>query len=408
MLPGDITLIEIALALILAKVLGTILERVKQPAVIGEILAGIFLGAMVFPSSATLFHMDFTPIIPVFNPEENPGFYELAGIGVILLLFTSGVHTNIESMKKMGRISIFTAVGGVIFPFTFGMILGHILGFSLYASLAAGTIFTATSIGVTARTLMELDLIDTDVATIILTTAVIDDVIAILILSLVFAGAETGGAPFHILFLGIGVFFLLYLLAGLRNSQIIMEFWEKRGGTKTAVTFALALAFVLSAMAELVSLAAITGAFLAGILVGKSNSTKAISENVEGMARLFFIPLFFVSVGTLVNFESILSLKPVFLLFIPLAIAGKVIGCGLGSIIGGLDAKDSMRIGFGMMPKMEIALVVVTTAISMRIFTDVVADQMLTVTVLHIAVTALLTAIIIKRLYSGEDAGSYW
>ncbi|MDG6221482.1 MAG: cation:proton antiporter, partial [Candidatus Thermoplasmatota archaeon] len=343
------------MALITAKLFGSAMEKMKQPSVIGEILAGIILAGVFGFISADhwIWQSSFQSVIPDFT-AANIAFYEMAQVGVILLLFTSGMHVNTENIKRTGKASTFTAIGGVILPFTLGVILGMLLDFPPMASLAAGAIFTATSVGVTARTMMDMDLMRTDVAITILTAAVIDDIIVIILLSIILAGGE-GGGTIEGLLLGILVFFVIYIFVVLRKSEKIINFGERVGGPKSIVTVALFLCFVLSAVAEIVSLAAITGAFLAGLMVSKAKSSRFIADDVNTIARLFFIPIFFVSVGTQVDIRSFLTTGPIVLLFIPLAIFGKVFGCAIGASIGGFGTGEALKVGMGMIPKMEIA-----------------------------------------------------
>ncbi|MCK4718274.1 MAG: cation:proton antiporter [Thermoplasmata archaeon] len=404
------------MALILAKLFGLAMDKMNQPSVIGEIVAGIVLGsiAAALPATIHIWHFNLDALILDFDPITNKAFFDMAQIGVLLLLFTSGMHISIRSIKRTGKVSALTAIGGVVFPFTLGVLLGSVVWNKypddmLMASMATGAIFTATSVGVTARTMMDLDLMRTDVAVTILTTAVIDDVIAIILLTVVLAGAGATGMPVGVLILGIGVFFLLYLIVGLKHSKRIMGFGERLGSPKVMVTIALFFCFLLSALAEIVSLAAITGAFLAGLMVSSSKSSRFISEDVNTLARMFFIPLFFVSIGTQVRLGSIFEFDDIYdlalFMLIPMAIVGKIIGCGLGAVIGGFDTRDAMRVGVGMIPKMEIALVVVTTAISLGVFNfrPGLGEKMLAITILHVMVTAFITPVLIKRLFRDVD-----
>ncbi len=390
------------------------MEKANQPSVVGEILAGILLGTLAafLPTNIHLWNFNFDSIIPDFNPSTNPAFFELAQVGIIFLLFTSGLHVTAASIKRTRKASMTTAIGGVLFPFTFGVLLGYVLGFSPIACMAAGAIFTATSVGITVRALMDMDLLRTDIAVVVHTTAVIDDVIAIVLLTLVLAGAGGhGGTPIFALDLVLAILLLLYLIAGFRRSEKLSKLGEKfrkLGSPKSLVSITLVLCFLMSALAEIVILVAITGAFLIGILVGSSKNSRFVTDEVGGMARLVFIPLFFFTIGTQVKLQSFIEAGPLILLFIPLAISGKIVGCSLGAIIGGFENRKALKIGVGMVPKMEIALVVVSTTIALGVFEfpgapPGLGDQILAVTVLHVIITALITPILLKRLFQREE-----
>ncbi|MCX6672119.1 MAG: cation:proton antiporter, partial [Euryarchaeota archaeon] len=385
-------LLGIALALLFAKLLGYLFEKIKQPAVVGEILAGILLGSFVL---GRLSGISFSPAgysfslaMPDFTSET---FESIASIGIIILLFISGMETEVDKFKKVGKIGLSTASCGVVLPFLFGFLVGHYFGFSFQGCLAAGTIFVATSVGTTARVLMDMHALNTDVGMTILSAAVIDDVIALIILTIVLGV----GSPEWLL-LKIAVFFLVTLYFGFRIVARLMDIGSRLAEPKIFLTIAMVLCFVFAFFAEELGIAAITGAYIAGLAVGTTIHSKKIIDDVKAIGYTLFIPLFFVWIGASVDLSSLNTIGIFAVFFIPLAIAGKFIGCSIGARLGGLPGRRAIIVVVGMIPKMEYALIAVTLAISRGIFTGPLAQQMLGVTVLHVCITTLLAPILLK------------
>ena len=258
-------------------------------------------------------------------------------------------------------------------------------------SLAIGAILTATSVGITVRTLTEANSLSTRFGLMILTVAVLDDIWGILILSVVLG---TGSAVE--LIIKVVVFFVLTLGIGLPLIGYVMKIDKLIRIPLILSTTGLTICFFFAALAHSMGLAAITGAFVAGLIISKTPQAKIVSEHIKTVGYAFFIPLFFVWVGANFDFKQLGGIGPIVLLFIPLAFLGKIIGCSLGSKISGLSNWESLIVGVGMIPRMEVALIVVTTEISMGIFTGALAHQMLASTLLLVIITSLLTPPILK------------
>jgi Kef-type K+ transport system membrane component KefB len=391
-------LLGIVLALLFAKLLGSLFEKIKQPAVVGEILAGVLLGSFVLGRLSgigfSIAGYSFCLAMPDFTSET---FESLASIGIIMLLFISGMETEVDKFKKVGKIGFSTASCGVILPFLFGFLVGYYFGFSFQACLAAGTIFVATSVGTTARVLMDMHVLNTDVGMTIMSAAVIDDVIALVILTIVLGV----GSPEWLL-LKIAVFFLVTLYFGFRIVARLMNIGSRLAISKIFLTISMVLCFLFAFFAEELGIAAITGAYIAGLAVGNTIHSKIIINDVKAIGYILFIPLFFVWIGASVDFSMIETIGIFAVFFIPLAIAGKFIGCSIGARLGGLPGRRAIIVGVGMIPKMEYALVVATLAVSRGIFTGPIAQQMLGVTVLHVCITTLLAPILLKATFKPE------
>ncbi len=400
-----IPLLEIGVALILAKVLAHVFYKIKQPSVLGEILAGVLLAAFI-----SINHFLDTP----FAFDFDGSFQAFSEIGILMLLFLSGMEVDLRDLKRSGTAASSSAIGGVLIPGLGGFMLGILFGFNVWESLALGTILTATSVGVTARTLMDLDELRSGVGVTVLSSAVIDDIMAILIMTLVLgntAGFSIFG--FHIpaigkLGLSFVIFFLICILSSLGIISKLMDIGDKMHIPKILVSFAIGLAFIYSFLAQQLGLAMITGAFVAGLIIGNTIQSHRIERNIQTIAYALFIPLFFVGVGLSLKVEAFQEIGKsgmgitivLIVLFIIIGVAGKIIGAGTGSLIAKLTPKESLMVGIGMVPRMEVALIVVSTAIVAGIFSaGRHASMALLMTLSLVIVTTLITPILLKLVY---------
>ncbi len=397
-------LLLVALALIFARILGYLFDRLKQPAVVGEIIAGIFLGGVVLAvfSGQILVFYDYKLSLPQLDFTSNE-FVLLAEIGILFLLFISGLETRISKLKKMGRTSSFVAVGGIMFPLAFGVFSGLSFGFSSQESIVIGLILVATSVGVTVRTLMDLHVLDTDVGTTVLGGAVIDDILGIILLAFVLGIESLMDAVW--ISVRIAVFFLIFLILGLRIIDKILDLGERIHLPKAFLSIALSILLIYSFFADRAGISGIIGAFIAGILIGQTVRSHKIANDVKTVGYGFFIPLFFVWVGASLwenAGDDPLSLAVIGVfsaVIIIVGIAGKIIGCGIGAKLAGMNSRESLQIGVGMIPRMELALIIVAAAISHEILTGEAAHQILVTTVLLTIVTALVAPFLIKATF---------
>ena len=391
----------VALALIFARLLGYLFHRLKQPAVIGEIIAGIILGglAITFFSGKTFQIFDYSFVVSHINySSEYFGF--IAEIGILFLLFISGLEIRVSRLKKTSKTSSFVAVGGVILPFLLGFVSGIFLGFGTQESIVIGLILIATSVGVTARTLMDLHVIDTDSGGAILGSAVIDDVIAVLLLAFAIGIESLMDAVW--VGVRIAVFFLIFLYLGLKVIDKILDLGEKIHLPRSFLSFSLAILLLYAYFADKAGLSGIIGAFVAGVIIGQNFRSRQIEEDFKTIGYGFFIPLFFVWIGALLwggdygNVESLAQIVIVSIVIITVSIIGKIIGSGLGAKITGMTNRESLQVGVGMVPRMEMALIIAAAAISHGFVTAFRAHQILVVTILMVVVTTLITPFLIK------------
>lgn len=386
---------SVALALIFARGLGYLFDRYKQPAVIGEIIAGLILGTiglMVFYGQQLTF-FNLTVKLPELA-YNTPEFELLAELGILFLLFISGLETRISKLKKVSRSSSFVAVGGVILPLFLGILAGLYFNFSLQESIAIGLILIATSVGVTVRTLMDLHVLNTDVGATILGGAVIDDVLGIILLAFVL-GIESP------LWIGIKIviFFLIFLYLGLKIIDKILDIGEKIHLPKSLLSISLSVFLIYSFFADKAGIAGIIGAFVAGILIGQTVRSGKIASDVKTIGYGFFIPLFFVWVGSKVNVSTFASIGLLAAVIIAVSIIGKIVGCGVGAKLAGMTKRESLQVGVGMIPRMELALIIATSVVSHGILTGHAANQILATTLLLTIVTTLIAPLMIKAVF---------
>ena len=406
MIPTDPDVILlIALALIFARILGHIFDRLKQPAVIGEILSGIILGGLgiAFFSGQNFSFLNITFLPPQLDFTSNE-FTLLAEIGILFMLFTSGLQTSLPKLKKMGKSSSFVAVGGVILPLILGIGTALFFGFSTKDSTIIGLILVATSVGVTVRTLLDLNVLDSDVGNTILGSAVIDDVFGIILLAF-FLGTDP---PIYV-GVKIAIFFVIFLYLGLKIMDRILDLGERIHLPKALLSISLAILLLFAFFADRCGVAGIIGAFIAGLIIGHTVKSRKIIDDVKTIGYGFFIPLFFVWVGARLwagasmDVSSFATVGLLTLAIITVSIVGKIVGCGIGARLAGMKNRESLQVGVGMIPRMELALIIASSAISSGLLSSTeVEHQILAMTLLLTIVTTLVTPFLIKVAFKNR------
>ncbi len=374
-------LLHLAIILIASKYVAALSLKFKMPPVLGMILLGIFLG----PSFLDIVKTDIV-------------IQWLSKLGVILLLFTAGLDTDINQMKSQGKVSLFAAAGGVVIPFVLGFYTSRFFGLDNFSSVLMGTVLTATSVSVTVMTLIDIKKLHSPEGTIILGAAIIDDIIGILMLTFVF-GLHGGGESVYVSFLKIIAYFILSFLVGFFLLKPIIRFTKRLNVESGVLTVALALCFFFAWAAEKAGIAEITGAYIAGLFIGQTRFKRTVNEGVETLGQSFFVAIFFINIGLETHLEHI-SGNPFFIiLIIVFAVAGKIIGAGTGARIGGFSVEQSSRIGIGMVPRGEVALIISAIALGKGIFTQTEYST----TVLIVIISAVLTPPLLKLAFKERD-----
>jgi len=393
-------ILSVALALILARLLAYILDRMKQPPVIGEIFAGFLLGVfglgILSGKSFSLF--SWTVNLPQLSYNSDM-FYLLAQIGILFLMFLSGLEINFKDLKKVGKPSLFVAIGGVIVPLSLGILVSHLFGFEWNIGLVIGLILVATSVGVPVRVLMDLNMLNTEAGLTILGAAVIDDIVGIIL----FVSVLGVSSPMDIGFLGIKIliFFILFMFVGLKIIDRIFNLGEKIQLPKSLLSLSLAIFLLYAFFAHQSGIPGITGAFVAGMVIGHAIKSKKVIIDVKTIGYGFFIPLFFVWVGANVDPTVFGKTTVIFFTFFIILVAtvGKIIGCGLGGRIAGMSNRQALRVGIGMIPRLEMALIIVGAAVAQGVLVGETADQIIATTVMLTLVTTLITPFLLKAAF---------
>ena len=379
-------LLFLAIILISTKVLGLFSRRIHMPAVVGALLAGVILG----PSGLGMITLD---------GQTGVFLEEMAELGVILLMFNAGLETDISELKKNGLASFVTALIGVVVPLIGGF-AGYALFFhadlsdytELLKSIFVGVVLTATSVSITVETLREMGKLKGKVGTTILGAAVIDDIMGIIVLTIVTSLKDTsvslGSVLFKIVVYFILIFVLTVLLMKCRRFVEMQD--EKRRVVILSVAFCLILAYVSE---EFFGIADITGAYFAGLMLCSLKVGPYVARRCEIPSYLIFSPVFFASVGlkvTLGGMNASIWIFSVVLLVI--AILTKVVGCGLGAKMCGCNAKEALQVGIGMVSRGEVALIVAQKGYACGMLDDVLFAPI----VLVVIITTLLTPILLK------------
>lgn len=363
-----------------AQVGAEIAQRLKLPAVVGEIAAGCIIGPSV---------LGWVGLSEPLNA--------LAEIGVILLLFSVGLETRIDDLRKLGGVAIMVGLGGVVVPFALGAAWALFSGFDTPRALFIAAAFVATSAGITARVLQEMNVLDQTFSRVILGAAVIDDILAMLLLAVVTALQGEGGldvlALLLILAQAIG-FVVLIVLVGSRVMRRSSGLLEAPINALSPLTISLALCLGLAVAASFLGLAAIIGAFLGGVVAAETEQRERLIQQLKPIMA-FLVPFFFVVTGMQIHLADLGSLSALTGLVIVtvLAVLGKMIGSGLGA--WSLGRKLAILIATGMVPRGEVGIIVASLGQEAGIFTGatyaiIIAMSLLTSIIAPPALAALL------------------
>ena len=415
-------LFQVATILAAAKLLGWMAEKVKVPGVIGELLAGVIIGPFALGAMVEL--PLFGHYAPLFPPPTSAGqwpvnevVWSLAQFASIILLFITGLHTNLQQFLKYVGPATLIAVVGLVVPFALGAAGVYLPPFRemargtpgeplLIPALFVGAILAATSIGITARVLGDIGELDSPEGVTIIGAAVLDDVLGIIALAIVggiaTAGSVSAGAIGVIAAKAIG-FWLGLTLVVLALAKPIERALTRinYGGAMTAL--ALALAFVCSALAESFGLAFIIGAYSVGLGLSRTDMAHTLMDKLQPVAD-FFVPVFFAALGMLVNLQVMLQSWQVIvfgLTITALAIVGKLVGCGVAALPVGFNARGAYRIGLGMLPRGEVALIVAGIGLSRQLVGEVVFG----VSIMMTLVTTVVAPILLVPAFASGGSG---
>ena len=382
---------DLAIIVIFAKIFGILARKCKAPQVVGEIIAGLLIG----PSVLGLV-------------QQTDFLTQMAEIGVVLLMFSAGLETNLKDLLKTGPVAFLIACSGVFIPLLGGTLL--YMAFygtapwgseNFYKAVFVGVIMTATSVSITVQSLKELGKLKGKVGTTILSAAIIDDGIGIIVLTFVIGFKNPDSNPASVVVSTL-LFFLAAILVGVILYYIFKKLDARYPHTRRIPILSLALCFAFAYIAEKwFGIADITGAYVAGIVLCSIHDSQYIDEKIDINSYMLFGPIFFASIGLKTNIDNIDSGIILFTVgFVFVALITKIVGCGLMAKICRFRFQDSLKIGVGMMTRGEVALIVSQKGLSVGLLTPVYFTSV----ILLIIVSSISTPILLKILYSKDTS----
>ena len=380
---------DLAIIIVFAKVFGILARKLKAPQVVGEIIAGLIIG----PS-----------ILGFVNQTDF--LVQMAEIGVVLLMFSAGLETDLKELLKTGPIALLIACAGVFVPLVGGTLLymafygtAAIGTDHFYTALFIGTIMTATSVSITVQTLKELGRLKGRVGTTILSAAIIDDIIGIIVLTFVIGFKTPDSKPIEVVSNTV-LFFIFAIVLGVIIYKLFKRYDSLHPHTRRIPILGLALCLILAYVAEeYFGIADITGAYVAGIILCSIRDSSYIAEKMDINSYMLFGPVFFASIGLKTSLDSLNGEILLFsLAFVVVALVTKIIGCGLVSKLCRFNNNDALKIGIGMMTRGEVALIVAQKGLSVGLMNPVYFTSV----ILLIIFSSIATPILLKILYNKD------
>jgi Kef-type K+ transport system membrane component KefB len=368
-------LLQLTIILITAKLAGDLAMRLGQPAVLGQLLAGVLIG----PAVAGL--VEPSAIVEVF-----------AQIGVLLLMFLAGLETDLRALNENRNTSIAVAVGGILFPLAGGYAGGLWLGMEQGHALFLGLLLSATSVSISVQTFRELGKLNIRESTTVLGAAIVDDILVVLGLTIVLGLLTAGEISLAWVIVKKVIFIVLAVIMVWKGIPFALRKFARLKGIETVLGIGIILCLLFSLAAEYFGVAGIIGAFAAGLAISRTEIKHQIEKKMEAVAYSFFVPVFLASIGLMVTFDGLAEqLLPLFLLSV-LAIATKLIGSGLGARITGYNAKSSLAIGSGMVSRGEVALIIAALGLN----SGLLPSELYTTIIMVIVITTVVAPPLLK------------
>ena len=387
-------LLDLALILLSTKVLSLVTKRFKLPQVVGSLLAGLILG----PAVLNIIH-------------ETDFIKQLAEVGVIVLLFNAGLESNLSEFKKSGKTSFIVAVMGVMIPLIGGTILAYCINHGKVENVSVfvqnifiGSVLTATSVSITVETLRELGKVSTSVGNIIVGAAIIDDVLGMLVLTIITSLAGSSVSVIKVIVKIVG-FFIFSIIVGIITYKLFNKWVDKYDIDKrrfVIVSFVICLLLSFSAE-EFFGVADITGAYIAGLVLSSNKETIYITKRFETLSYILLSPVFFASVGLNVKLPDLNGeIVIITIALIVVAILTKIIGCGLGAKLCGYNNMESIQIGSGMVTRGEVTLIIASKGLALGLM----SSYFLTPVILMVVFTSIFTPILLKIVFSKDKSSA--
>ncbi len=387
----------LSIILLSAKMAGYLSVRLGQPSVLGELLVGILLG----PSIVNLLNLSFIDR----NLAET--ISKLGELGVLLLMFIAGLELQFDEMKQNLRVAAFAGLMGVVAPVLLGWGAGLLFGLDQSAAIFLGLTLGATSVSISAQTLIELKALRTRVGLSLLGAAVFDDILIILLLSIFLALQGEGGSVYTILpIIARMILFLVFsVLFGLWALPWIVRRFSALPVSQGLLTISLVVMLTYGIAAEYFGgMAAITGAFVAGLMLSRTHEKEKIESGMHALAYGLFVPIFFVNIGLSINLREFQLQTLLFTVVIILvAVAGKWIGSGWGAKLGGLSKRESIQLGAGMISRGEVGLIVASVGVKDKL----VSAEEFSAIVVVVLISTLVTPPILRALFSQKNTKAH-
>lgn len=377
-------LLQLLLILFLAKIFAEIIERAGFPGILGEMAAGIFLGMLWI------------------NPDEDIlSFFSM--LGAIFLLFTVGYkEINLQEVKASIKIALIPTLCSVIVPFSFGFLLGKAFNLEFIECLFIGVAFSPTSIGVSVRTLIDLDYLSKKIGSTMLSSAILDDIIGIFMFSVLISIATYHHIPNSMQLMTIGgkfvIFLIIMIILGWKVFPVLFTYIHKMQVKESIFAFVFMIAIFSAYLAEVFSLHAVIGAFIGGACLSSIPFAKIedVQNKVSGISYGIFVPIFFAYIGLSIDLSAIQGAGLFALLVIVLALSSKLIGGFIGTKIAGFNSHDSLIFGVGMMPRAGVELVFISAGRSLGIIGDEVFSAIVLMIVVSVIVSPALLKLVIE------------
>ena len=386
-------LLDLALIILSTKLLGLVTQRFQMPQVVGALLAGLILG----PAGLDVL-------------TETEFLSQLSELGVIVLMFSAGMGTDIQELKHSGKAGFWVALLGVLVPLAMGTALawgagqlGMISRGNFLEDVFVGTVLTATSVSITVETLKEMGKLDTRVGNTILAAALIDDVLGLIALTLV-SSVAGGGESILLVLVKIVLFFLFAGAVGFAANRLFCAMIARRNGqnARRYPVLAFVLCLVMAYCAEeFFGVADITGAYAAGLAISCTPKATYIQSKYDPLGYLLLTPVFFASIGINIQMSGMSSGILLFsCLLVVISVISKMLGCGLGAKLCGFSGRESLQVGCGMVCRGEVALIVANRGLAM----GVIRPELMTPVVVTVVCGTILTPVLLKLAFRGHES----
>lgn len=404
----DLTFLrDLAIILCVAKLFGIAARKFRAPEVVGEILAGVLIGpAVVGILNKTIPALAQTPL-PVLV-DESDFISQMAKIGVIMLMFEAGLSTDMKKLKQTGLKATAIACAGVFVPLVSGAVLfmafygwGGFGSDQMLKGLFIGTIISATSVSITVAALKELGKLNGLIGTTITSSAIIDDVIGIIVLTFVLSARGTETNIWMIIIKAV-LFFAIAIISGFVVYKIFSWLDKRYEHTRRIPIASLVYCLIMAFVAErYFGIADITGAYVAGVVLCNLHDASYVERRIDISAYMVFAPVFFAGIGLKVSFETMdLKLLLFSVCFVLVACLSKIFGCGGMARLCGFKGNDALKIGVGMMTRGEVALITASKGLAAGLITE----DFFTAVILLILVSSIMVPILLKSMYKRHPA----